>query len=80
MSLWPAYERLLAELRRDPHLPAPRLRDATPAGMREWKDAVRAFDAAQIALKIATRAQVQNRNSAVKVGHGVRIIRHEHYA
>lgn len=80
MNFTQVYQQFLAELRRNPALPAPRLRVHTPAGVRDWKTEMRAFDAAQLELKIAKPADIQLRNAAVTVKLGARIVRHARYA
>ena len=54
-------------LGRDPATPAP---TAGFAGLGEWKEEIRAFDAVRIELGIATPGQVQAENAAVSVPRG----------
>ena len=80
MNFTQAHQQFIADLRRNPALPAPLLRVHTPAGLQEWKTAMRAFDAAQLELKIAKPADIQRRNTAVAVKPGAKIVRHAKYA
>jgi len=58
----------IKHLRANPTRSAPVLRvqkETTPDDMRLWKQRSRAFDAARLALKLATPEQIQRANSTV---------------
>lgn len=81
MTYTEAYRHYIVALRADPKLRAPRVRAAGVDALHEWKNEMRAFDAAQIELGIATAQEVQMRNSAVRLTPGFkpRIISHAKY-
>lgn len=71
----------LAALGKDPKMTAPKLRMGTVSDFHEWKQEMRAYDAAQIELKLVTPRQVQERNAAVNIRQGRgRIVRHAVHA
>lgn len=53
-------------LRRDPKTPYPKARFAPVAEYREWKEELRAFDAARLELGLVTPAQLQAQNAAMQ--------------
>jgi hypothetical protein len=71
----------LAALRRNPETPAPKVRMATIAEFHDWKSEMRAYDAAQLDLHLATPEDIQKRNAAIRVPiGGGRIVQHASYA
>lgn len=61
-----------AALRRDPKTPYPKARFTPVAEYREWKEELRAFDAARLELGLATPADLQTQNAALRPGAGRR--------
>ena len=81
MNYTEAKRHYLELLRRAPTTPAPQLRLATVRDLHEWKQEMRAYDAAQIELKLATPRDVQERNAATAIRGGrARIVRRAAYA
>lgn len=81
MNYTEAKRHYLEVLGRDRTTPPPRLRVATVDELHKWKQEMRAYDAAQIELKIATAREVQERNAATTVRRGrARIVRRAAYA
>ena len=71
----------IAAFRQNPRTPAPNIRVGTIAGFHEWKAEMRGYDAAQMAMQLATAEEIQARNTAVKTARGGgRIVRHAPYA
>ena len=71
----------VAALLRNPETPAPKVRMGTVAEFHEWKAEMRAYDAAQLELHLATPEEIQARNAAIRVPTGGgRIIQHASYA
>lgn len=70
-------------LRKNPSLPFPALNESrvTAATVRQWKMRGRAYDEAQLRLGLVTPAEVQHRNSALRIKPGesriVRFARHD---
>jgi hypothetical protein len=77
-----AYPFYRAALRANPKFPRPEPRFDTVAARREWKMEMRAYDQALLDLGLATTAQLQDENAAVRAvpGFTPRIVRHSHYA
>ena len=73
------YTRLLREnpLRAAPALPKTAL---TAAKLHRYKEQLRAFDAARLALKLAKPSQVQRENSAVRPALRPRILQFSQHA
>ena len=68
-------------LGRDPAALGPQLHLDADGTAREWKTATRAYDAAQIELKILTPREVQEHNAATAIRRGrARIVRRAAYA
>ena len=65
------------QLQKNPQRTAPALstKRLTVAGLHRYKDALRAFDAVRLELKIASPAQIQRENSAVGTAFHSRILR-----
>lgn len=81
MKFTEAKRHFIAAFRQNPRTPAPKIRVGTAAGFHEWKAEMRGYDAAQMALQLATPDEIQARNTAVKTArHGGRIVRHAPYA
>lgn len=81
MNYTEAKRHYLELLGRDRTTPAPPLRLTTVDDLHEWKQEMRAYDAAQIELKFATPREVQERNAATAVRRGgARIVRRAAYA
>ena len=59
-----AYQFYLEALRKEPNLPEPPLRVETAEAFHEWKEELRARDAARIDLGLTTATEVQARNTA----------------
>lgn len=70
-----------AQLRANPAAPRPPLVTDTVDQFREWKMLQRAFDQAQLDLKLVTPAEMQRINSAVQVDHSTahRVVRYPRY-
>lgn len=80
MKFTEAKKHFVAAFRRNPHTPAPKMRMATVADFHEWKAEMRAYDAAKLALVLATPGQIQAKNAAVRIPKGgARIVRHAEY-
>ena len=58
-----AVEHFTAELRKDPNAPRPPIRLDTTKDFFEWKNEMRAYDAALIAAGLATPQEITRRNS-----------------
>ncbi len=81
MKFTEAKRHFIAAFRQNPRTPAPKLRVGTAADFHEWKAEMRGYDAALMALQLATPEEIQARNTAVKTAcHGGRIVRHAPYA
>ena len=81
MKYTEAKRHYLDVLGRDRTAPAPRLRLDSVHDFHEWKQEMRAYDAAQIELKLATPREVQERNAATTIRRGrARIVRRAAYA
>ena len=73
--------RYIQILRADPSRSAPALRRATVADVQTWKKQRRAFDDAKLRLNLATPAQLQKENSALRLSpRSARIVSFASYA
>jgi hypothetical protein len=81
MTYTEAYRHYLDALRKNPQTAAPAMRMDTIEDFHAWKAEMRAFDAARLELKLATPAEIQAENSALKLkGKTGRIVRHASFA
>jgi hypothetical protein len=75
-----AFERFKAALQENAAMPPPALRKATAEEFHEWKQEMRAFDAARLALGLTTAAEIQRKNAMIPPQHGrARIVRYAPY-
>ena len=58
-----AVEHFTTELRKNPNAPRPPIRLDTTKDFFEWKNEMRAYDAALIAVGLATAKEITRRNS-----------------
>lgn len=65
-----AVKHYTAALTRDPGTPTPKLRMGTAAEFQEWKQEMRAHDAARLALGLATARQIHLENAIIPPQHG----------
>jgi len=72
----------LQALRIDPHAARPQFRMDTMRDFHEWKQEMRAYDAALIELNLATPRQIRDANAAVRceTNERPRIVKHAGYA
>lgn len=76
-----AKRHFIAAFHQNPLTPAPKIRVGTVVGFHEWKAEMRGYDAAQMALRLATPEEIQARNTAIMTARGGgRIVRHAPYA
>jgi hypothetical protein len=70
------------QLQKNPQQAAPALstKRLTVARLHRYKDALRAFDAARLELKLASPAKIQRENSAVGTALHSRILRFSQHA
>lgn len=81
MTYTEAYRHFLEALRDNPATPPPRLRLETVDEFHAWKAEMRAYDAARLELKLATAAELQEENTALKLkGKTGCIVRHASFA
>ena len=67
----------LDALRENPRTPPPACRTESGDAFHAWKAEMRAYDAARLELKLATPAEVQEENAAIRVrGRPWRIVEH----
>lgn len=68
------------ELRRNPKAPRPPIRMDTAGDFLEWKNEMRAYDAALIAVGLATPMEIQRKNAMVPPQNGrARIVTFANY-
>ena len=68
------------ELRRNPKAPRPPIRMETTEDFFAWKNEMRAYDAALIAVGLATPMEIQRKNAMVPPQHGrARIVTFANY-
>jgi hypothetical protein len=77
MTYTEAYRHYLGALRANPQTPPPAFRMANVDDFHAWKAEMRAYDAARLELKLATPAEIQTENAAIRVrGRSWRIVEH----